>query len=32
MPEDLEPQLGDVYNVRITEAHDYDLIGEIITA
>ena len=30
MPEDLEPQLGAVYPVRITEAHDYDLIGEIV--
>lgn len=30
MPEELEPQLGQIYKVRITEAHDYDLIGEII--
>ncbi len=30
MPEDLEPKIGEFYNVRINEAHDYDLIGEII--
>ena len=30
MPEDLKPQIGDIYNLRITEAHEYDLIGEII--
>jgi ribosomal protein S12 methylthiotransferase len=30
MPEDLEPQIGAVYNVRITEAFEYDLVGEII--
>ena len=30
MPEDLEPRIGDIYNVRITEAHDYDLVGEIL--
>ena len=30
MPEDLDPQVGEFYDVRITEAHDYDLIGEII--
>jgi len=30
IPEDLEPAIGAVYNVRITQAHDYDLIGEIV--
>jgi ribosomal protein S12 methylthiotransferase len=30
MPEDLEPRIGEIYNLRITEAHDYDLVGEII--
>ncbi|PYS98590.1 MAG: 30S ribosomal protein S12 methylthiotransferase RimO [Acidobacteria bacterium] len=30
MPEDLKPQMGAIYDVRITEAHEYDLIGEII--
>ena len=30
MPENLEPKIGEFYNVRITQAHDYDLIGEII--
>ena len=30
IPEDLEPEIGNIYNVRITEAHAYDLIGEIV--
>jgi ribosomal protein S12 methylthiotransferase len=30
MPEEFEPQIGSVYNVKITEAHEYDLIGEIL--
>lgn len=30
MPEDLDPQIGAIYNVRITEAHEYDLIGTIL--
>lgn len=30
MPEELNPQVGEFYDVRITEAHDYDLIGEIL--
>ncbi|MEP6848188.1 MAG: 30S ribosomal protein S12 methylthiotransferase RimO [Acidobacteriota bacterium] len=30
IPEGLEPQLGAIYNVRITEAHDYDLVGQIV--
>ncbi len=29
-PEDFAPEIGKFYNVRITEAHNYDLIGEII--
>lgn len=28
--EGISPQIGEVYQVRITEAYDYDLIGEII--
>lgn len=30
MPENLNPKVGEFYNVRINEAHDYDLIGEIL--
>jgi ribosomal protein S12 methylthiotransferase len=30
IPEDLEPQMGAIYKLRITEAHEYDLIGEIL--
>lgn len=30
MPENLEPQIGAIYDVKITEAHDYDLIGAIL--
>ena len=30
IPEGLEPEIGNIYNVRITEAHAYDLIGEIV--
>ena len=30
MPEDLDPQIGSIYNVKINEAHEYDLIGEIL--
>jgi ribosomal protein S12 methylthiotransferase len=30
MPEDFEPKVGEFYNVKINEAHNYDLIGEII--
>lgn len=30
MPEDFEPKIGEFYNVKINEAHNYDLIGEII--
>jgi ribosomal protein S12 methylthiotransferase len=30
MPENFEPRVGAIYDVKITEAHDYDLIGEIV--
>jgi ribosomal protein S12 methylthiotransferase len=30
MPENLNPKIGEFYNVKINEAHDYDLIGEIV--
>lgn len=30
-PEDLDPQIGAIYNVKITEAHEYDLVGEIVS-
>ncbi len=30
MPEDLDPKIGAIYNVKITEAHEYDLVGAII--
>ena len=30
MPDELEPKMGEIYDVRITEAHEYDLIGELI--
>jgi ribosomal protein S12 methylthiotransferase len=30
MPEDLDPQIGAVYDVLITEAHEYDLVGAIV--
>ncbi|MGI8408646.1 MAG: 30S ribosomal protein S12 methylthiotransferase RimO [Pyrinomonadaceae bacterium] len=30
MPQALEPKTGAIYNVRITEAHEYDLVGEIV--
>ncbi len=31
VPEDIQPQIGSIYNVKITEAHDYDLVGEIVS-
>jgi ribosomal protein S12 methylthiotransferase len=31
MPENFQPRIGEIYNVRITESHDYDLIGEIVS-
>lgn len=30
IPEDLEPQIGAIYDVKITEAHEYDLVGQIV--
>lgn len=30
MPEGLDPRIGAIYNVKITEAHEYDLVGEIV--
>ena len=30
MPENFEPIIGAIYDVKITEAHNYDLIGEIV--
>ena len=30
MPDDLEPKIGAIYNVKITEAHEYDLVGAIV--
>jgi ribosomal protein S12 methylthiotransferase len=30
MPDGFDPKIGDIYNVRITEAHEYDLVGEIV--
>src|SRR5688572_15083495 len=30
IPENLKPEIGNVYSVRITEAHAYDLVGQII--
>src|SRR5687767_8519419 len=30
IPEDIEPEIGAIYDVKITEAHEYDLIGAIV--
>ncbi len=30
MPEGFEPKVGEIYNVKINEALDYDLVGEIV--
>jgi ribosomal protein S12 methylthiotransferase len=30
VPEEFEPRIGAVYQVRITETYEYDLIGEIV--
>ncbi|MCW5961381.1 MAG: 30S ribosomal protein S12 methylthiotransferase RimO [Pyrinomonadaceae bacterium] len=30
MPENFDPKRGEIYDVRISEAHNYDLIGEIV--
>jgi ribosomal protein S12 methylthiotransferase len=31
MPEGFEPKAGSIYQVKINEAHEYDLIGEIVS-
>lgn len=31
MPDGFEPKVGEIYNVQITEAHEYDLIGAIVS-
>lgn len=31
MPDSLDPQIGAIYNVKITEAHEYDLVGAIVS-
>ena len=28
----LDPQIGAIYDVKITEAHEYDLVGEIVAS
>lgn len=30
LPENFEPRIGDVYDVHVTEAYEYDLVGRII--
>ena len=30
MPENFDPRIGSIYNVKISEAYNYDLIGEIV--
>ncbi len=30
MPENFTPQIGAIYEVKVTEAYDYDLVGEIV--
>ena len=30
IPDGLDPQIGTIYDVKITEAHEYDLVGEIV--
>jgi ribosomal protein S12 methylthiotransferase len=30
MPENFDPKIGEIYDVKISEAHNYDLIGEIL--
>jgi len=32
MPDGFEPMIGEIYDVKITEAHNYDLIGEIVAS
>lgn len=30
MPDHFQPQIGSIYDVKITQAHEYDLVGEIV--
>ena len=30
VPENFEPKMGEIYNVKITEAYEYDLVGAIV--
>ncbi|HMQ03299.1 MAG TPA: 30S ribosomal protein S12 methylthiotransferase RimO [Pyrinomonadaceae bacterium] len=30
MPDGFEPQIGEIYDVRISEAYEYDLVGSIV--
>lgn len=30
MPENLQPEIGAIYDVQITQAHEYDLVGKIV--
>ncbi len=30
VPEDFMPQTGEMVNVLITEAHEYDLVGQVV--
>ncbi|MFN2501043.1 MAG: hypothetical protein ABR530_03410 [Pyrinomonadaceae bacterium] len=30
VPESFVPKIGSIYSVRITDAHAYDLLGEIV--
>jgi ribosomal protein S12 methylthiotransferase len=30
MPDNFDPKIGEIYNVKISEAHNYDLIGAIV--
>ncbi len=30
MPDDFEPQIGAIYDLKISEAHEYDLVGAIV--
>jgi ribosomal protein S12 methylthiotransferase len=30
MPANLEPQMGEIYKVKITDAYEYDLVGRIV--
>ena len=32
IPDNLDPKVGAIYNVKITEAHAYDLVGKIVAS